>query len=71
MDPTLRSQALRVAEVYRVKQANVQGSYADLVPAMMKTVSDLVAAYDRGELNVTTQKKLIGMMKKLVSRYPL
>ncbi len=76
MDPKLRAQTLRVIEVYKTKKVNVEGPYGqkwsdELIPAMMKTISEFIAAHDNNELNLTLQRKLIKMMKKLVANYPV
>jgi hypothetical protein len=39
-----------------------------LRPAAMRTLSDLLNAYDRGELSVTLQRDLIRQLKKIVKQ---
>jgi len=75
MDPALRAQALRVIEVYKTKRVSVGGPLGqmwseELIPAMMKTISESITAYDNNELSPTLQRKLMRLMKKLVMDYP-
>lgn len=76
MDQELRAQTLRVIEAYKTSATNLKGtvresSPQELVPAMMKVISDSITAYDNKELSPTLQRKLISMMKKLVRKYPV
>lgn len=77
MDSELRAQTLRVIEAYKTKiSTNVGGSpreiWADeVVPAMMKSMSEFIVAYDNNELSPTLQRGLFKNMKKLVANYPV
>jgi hypothetical protein len=71
IDPALRDQVMKIVEKYKVPNPNLHGIRAELIPTAMKNAADMLAAYDRGELNVTLQKELIGMMKLMVRKYPV
>jgi hypothetical protein len=71
LDPKLRERALQVIELYKTRatapvSASPTDQVAALMPAAMKTIEELVHAYDHGELSVTTQKQLIATLKKIV-----
>jgi hypothetical protein len=74
IDPGLRETALRII-VCHEKRSTVPASdlpqdrMTALLPTAMKTVGEVLCAYDRGELPVTTQKQLIITLKKIVSKY--
>lgn len=75
MDANLRTQCLRVIESYKATtntkpEGSVPDIWADEVrPALMKSISDLIAAYDNHELSPTLQRKLFTMMRKFVAKY--
>jgi len=74
VDPDLRARALTIIEEYK-KQPTVtaSGSPADLlaacVPVAMKTIGEMVEAYDRGELTVAAHRQLISALKKITKKY--
>jgi hypothetical protein len=74
LDPKLRERALQVIELYKTRStapasASPTDQVAALVPTAMKTIEELVHAYDHGELSVTTQRQLIATLKKIVRKY--
>jgi hypothetical protein len=75
MDSELRAQTLRVIEAYKTKKSTNAGAstreiWADeVVPAMMKSMSEFIVAYDNNELSPTLQRELFRNMKKLVTNY--
>jgi hypothetical protein len=77
MDSELRARALQVVEAYNTgKSAKVEGPVAEkwnyeVVPAMMKSMSRFIVAYDNNELSPTLQRKLFKIMKVIVASYPV
>jgi hypothetical protein len=74
IDPVLRADALRTIEAYRTGKMRVASTpphfLGDLVPKVMKTLSGLIAAHERGELSPSLQKKLVTQLKETVRDYP-
>ncbi len=76
MDRELRARTLHVIEVYKTKNVDVEGPYGqkwseELIPAMMKAISESITAYDNSELSLALQRKLISIMKNLVAKFPI
>lgn len=68
MHAELRAQTLRAIEAYKSFR---EASADELGPAMIKSISDFIVAYDNNELSPATQRALFRNMRRLVAKYPV
>ncbi len=76
MDATLREQTFKMIGVYgkagaasvRSALPEVSEMVEELLPQAMKSLSGLIKAYDKGQMTISEQKKLIRLMKGYVKK---